>query len=74
MTEHNDETVVVFKHDILSEVYQRKAHVIEKFGGFDGFMKHLDENRPQLIAEGWQFINPEELQERNLKRLEEKGS
>jgi hypothetical protein len=44
---------------ILAEVQERKAHIVEKYGGIEGLHKHMDEDRPRLEREGWHFVDTE---------------
>jgi hypothetical protein len=50
--------------EIMAECRERKAHVIEKYGGWEAYHKHLQEDRPRLEAEGWHFETPEEREAR----------
>jgi hypothetical protein len=45
---------------ILAECRQRKADLIEEYGGSEGLSKHLDERHPYWEAQGWHFETPEE--------------
>jgi len=56
------------RDEILEEVRARKAHVVEKYGGWEKFMKHLDEDRPRLEKEGWRFVTKEEVAARKASR------
>jgi hypothetical protein len=54
---------------VLAECRERKARVIEKYGGWDGYNKHLEED-PCLTPDGkpWPTAKPEDmaaLRERN---------
>ena len=44
-----------YRDEILEEVRERRAHLLEKYGGFEGYMKHLSEDRPRFEKEGWHF-------------------
>ena len=44
-----------YRDEILEEVRERRAHLLEKYGGFEGYMKHLSEDSPRLEKEGWHF-------------------
>jgi hypothetical protein len=45
---------------IVEEVHRTRDRLLEKYGGWEGYNKHLDEERPRLEAEGWHFETPEE--------------
>jgi hypothetical protein len=51
--------------DIIAEVRQNREQLLEKYGGIDGYLKHLAEERPQLEKEGWKFISIDEVRSRN---------
>jgi hypothetical protein len=48
----------------LEEIYDTRAKLLEKYGGMEGYSKHLQEQRPILEAQGWHFVTPEERAER----------
>jgi hypothetical protein len=54
--------------EIMVEVRERKARVLKKYGGLDGLRKHMEEERPRLIKEGWVFADSDEVREKNLQR------
>lgn len=51
----------VYHDDIVTEVRKKRALLLEMYGGIEGLHKHMDEERPRLEKEGWQFISPEEF-------------
>jgi hypothetical protein len=51
--------------DIIAEVRQTRETLLEKYGGIDGYLKHLAEERPQLEKEGWKFVSIDEIRSRN---------
>jgi len=55
-------------YEIAEEVRMRKAHVVEKYGGWEKFMKHMDEDRSRLEKEGWHFVTKEEVTVRKAGR------
>jgi hypothetical protein len=42
-------------------VRQNREKLLELYGGFEGYMKHVDEDRSRLEKEGWRFATEEEL-------------
>jgi hypothetical protein len=44
----------------VAEIHRVRAELLEEYGGWEGYNKHLDEERPRLEAEGWHFVTPEE--------------
>ena len=53
---------------ILMEVRENKAKLLEKYGGIDGLLKHLEAERPRLEKEGWQFADIEKVRQSNYRR------
>jgi hypothetical protein len=49
---------------IVAEVRQIRADLQEKYGGWEGYLKHQEEDIPRLEAEGWRFFSTEELESR----------
>ena len=47
--------------DPLTEVHRIRAELLEEYGGIEGYLKHLNEDRPRLEKEGWRFASAEEL-------------
>jgi hypothetical protein len=45
---------------IIAEVRRTREKLLEKYGGAEGYSKHLDETRPFWEAQGWHFETPEE--------------
>jgi hypothetical protein len=54
--------------EIMAEVRQQKAELLQEYGGMNGLLKHMDEERPRLEMEGWHFVNSEEVRNQNLQR------
>jgi hypothetical protein len=47
--------------DIVAEVRKNREELLADYGGIEGYLKHLDEDRPRLEREGWKFVDMEEL-------------
>jgi hypothetical protein len=60
--------MTIYQDDILAEVRMNKAKVMTMYGGLDGLLKHMDEERPQLEAQGWKFTDIEEVYKDNFQR------
>jgi hypothetical protein len=45
---------------IVDEVHRTRARLLEEYGGWEGYCKHLDEMRPYWEAQGWHYVTPEE--------------
>jgi hypothetical protein len=46
---------------IIAEVRRNRAKLLEMYGGIEGLNRHMEDERPQLIREGWKFETPEEF-------------
>jgi hypothetical protein len=48
----------LYEDEVMRDVWARKAHIIEKYGGVDGYYKHLRED-PCLTPDGkpWPEVN-----------------
>jgi hypothetical protein len=58
-----------YYHDeILTEVRRNKAELLETYGGVDGLLRHMDEERPQLEKDGWKFVDIDKVRDRNYRR------
>jgi hypothetical protein len=51
----------LYEDEVMRDVWERKAHVAARYPTWEASMKHLDEDRPRLEAEGWKFVSPEDL-------------
>jgi hypothetical protein len=51
--------------DIIAEVRQNREQLLKKYGGIDGYLQHLAEERPQLEKDGWKFVSIDEVRSRN---------
>jgi len=47
--------------DIVAEVRKNREELLADYGGIEGYLKHLDEDRPRLEREGWKFVDLEEM-------------
>ena len=57
-----------FYDEILEDVHKRKAQVIEDTGNWNDYIHYLKTLRPQMEKDGWVFVDPEEVQKKNLHR------
>jgi hypothetical protein len=46
--------------DPVVEVHRIRVELLEEYGGIEGLHKHMAEDLPRLIKEGWKFLTPEE--------------
>jgi hypothetical protein len=60
--------MITYHDEIMEDVRQRKAQLLKMYGGIEGLHKHQDEERPLLEKEGWKFLDPNEVRERNFRR------
>lgn len=47
--------------DPIAEVRRNRELLLEKHGGIDGLLKHMDEERPELEKQGWKFMTVDEI-------------
>jgi len=45
----------------VAEVRRNREILLDKYGGIEGLHKHMDNERPKLEAQGWEFISTEEI-------------
>jgi hypothetical protein len=57
-----------YHDEIVEEVRQNRAKLLEQYGGIEGLHKYMDEERPRLEKEGWKFISAEKFGNRNGSR------
>jgi hypothetical protein len=50
-----------YHDEIVDEVRQNRAKLLEMYGGIEGLNRHMEAERPCLEKEGWHFATPEEL-------------
>lgn len=60
--------MISFEDDIVDEVYRHRKELLEDYGGIDGLHKHMAEELPSLIKQGWKFVSIEEVAARNQKQ------
>jgi hypothetical protein len=53
--------MIFYEDEIVNEVYRTRAKLLEEYGGMEGVLKHMEEQRPLLEAQGWKFVSPEEV-------------
>jgi hypothetical protein len=51
--------------DPILEVRRNRAKLLEMYGGYEGYQKHLDEVHSQLAAQGVKFVDPKIVAARN---------
>ena len=47
--------------DPIAEVRQNRELLLEKHGGIEGLLKHMNEERPKLEQQGWKFVSIEDI-------------
>jgi hypothetical protein len=46
-----------FDTDIIAEVRDNREKLLKQYGGIEGLHKHMEQERPQLEKDGWQFVS-----------------
>jgi hypothetical protein len=54
--------------EVMLEVRQNKAELLQKYGGIQGLLQHMDNERPELEKQGWKFIDSKDVYSQNLQR------
>ena len=57
-----------YRDEILMEVRENKAKLLEKYGGIDGLLQHMETERPRLEKEGWKFDDIDAVRQSNYQR------
>jgi hypothetical protein len=57
--------MIFFEDDIVDEVRRHRKELLEEYGGIDGLHKHMEEELPLLIKQGWKAVSVEEVAARN---------
>jgi hypothetical protein len=60
-----------FYDPIVAEVRHTREKLLEKYGGSEGYSKHLDEMRPYWEAQGWHYETDEEFAARIARQGEQ---
>jgi hypothetical protein len=63
-----NEVAYPWDDEIMAEVRQRKAELVESYGTVDALHKHFAEERIIMEKEGFKFADPDEVRERNFRR------
>ena len=54
-----------YQDEVVEEVRNNRAKLLEMYGGIEGLQKHMKEERPQLEKEGWHFVSTEAFSRHN---------
>jgi hypothetical protein len=54
--------------EIMHEVRQNKAELLKEYGGVQGLLQHMDNERPALEKQGWKFVDSKDVYSQNLQR------
>jgi len=50
--------------DPVAEVRHNRALLLETHGGIEGLLRYMEEERPKLEQQGWEFVTVEEIREK----------
>jgi hypothetical protein len=53
--------MIFYEDDIVNEVRRNREELLAEYGGIEGLHKHMDEELPHLIQQGWKVISAEEV-------------
>jgi hypothetical protein len=57
--------------DPILELFRNREAAIKEYGGIEGWLKHIDEDRPRLEAAGWKFESPEKAAARKARHRQQ---
>ncbi|GHV29566.1 hypothetical protein AGMMS49940_13650 [Spirochaetia bacterium] len=60
--------MIFYEDEIVDEVYRHRAELLEEYGGIEGLHKHMDEELPRLIQQGWKVVSAEEVAAKNKRQ------
>ncbi|GHT50165.1 MAG: hypothetical protein Ta2G_12870 [Termitinemataceae bacterium] len=53
--------MIFYEDDIITEVRRNREELLEEYGGIEGLHKHMKEELPFLIQQGWKMVSAEEV-------------
>jgi hypothetical protein len=53
--------MIFYEDEIVNEVHRTRARLLKQYGGIEGLHKHMKEELPLLIRQGWKVVSPEEV-------------
>ena len=59
--------------DPVAEVRRNREFLLEKHGGIEGLLKHMNEERPKLEKQGWKFVSTEDIIAKKHSRADKEG-
>ena len=54
-----------YEDEIMKDLRDRQAALLEMYGGIEGLHRHMDEELPLLIKQGCKVVSAEEVAARN---------
>jgi hypothetical protein len=53
--------MIFYEDEIVNEVRRTRAKLLKQYGGIEGLHKHMDEELPLLIQQGWKVVSAAEV-------------
>ena len=50
-----------FEDETVAEVRKHREELLEEYGGMEGYLKHIEEDRPRWERSGWKFVEIDEM-------------
>jgi hypothetical protein len=47
----------IFEDETVAEVRKRREELLDEYGGMEGYLKHIEKDRPRWEREGWKFVD-----------------
>ncbi|GMO22116.1 MAG: hypothetical protein Ta2B_01000 [Termitinemataceae bacterium] len=63
--------MIFYEDEIVTEVRRTRAKLLKQYGGIEGLHKHMDEELPFLIQQGWKVVSAEEVAAKHIQKATE---
>ena len=60
--------MIFYEDEIVNEVRRTRARLLKQYGGIEGLHRHMDEELPLLIQQGWKVVSAEEVAAKNKRQ------
>jgi hypothetical protein len=61
-------SMIFYEDEIVNEVRRTRAKLLKQYGGIEGLHRHMDEELPLLIQQGWKVVSAEEVAAKNKRQ------
>ena len=60
--------MIFYEDEIINEVRRNREELLEEYGGIEGLHRHMDDELPLLIQQGWKVVSAEEVATKNKRK------